>query len=168
MLPVQTWRTETWCEETVKVMTFGTAEQVAIYILLFFTAIFALTETVALLGALAFGLKTLNQKIDVALDAVRPILDKSTEVLGTVQRVTMNVGERADTILNQGEELTEKLSKKVDHTSSIVEKTVTTPLINLSSVMAGVSRGFSVLSRGSHTNGSDTGKSSANGTKNRH
>ena len=128
-------------------MAFGTAEQVALYIFLIFVAIFAIT-TVSLLGALVFGLSKLNDKIDSTLESVRPLIAKSSDVLDTVQQVTMNVGERADSILSQGEEVTASVSRTVERTSTVVEKAVTEPLINASSFCAGVSRALRSFSRG--------------------
>jgi hypothetical protein len=54
------------------------------------------------------------------------------------------VVEKADIILTKGEALTDDLAIKVEQTSSVVQKTVTSPLINLSSLLSGLSAGFSV------------------------
>jgi hypothetical protein len=142
-------------------MTLDTAAQVVLYIDLFFVAMISLV-VVGLLAGLVIGLNKLNEKIDLALEQARPVIAKTTDVLDTVQRVTMNVGERADQILSQGEELTAKISTKVDHTASVVEKTVTSPLINLSSVLAGVTRGFGKFNRSVHDG--DSGGTHTNGT----
>jgi hypothetical protein len=147
-------------------MTFGTAEQVALYIFLIFVAIFAIT-TVSLLAGMVIGLNKLNEKIDSTIESVRPLIAKSTDVLDTVQRVTMNVGDRADAILSQGEEMTANVARTVDRTSTVVEKAVTDPLINVSSAFAGISRGLKSFNRGArNANGSDETRSNqSNGHK---
>ena len=137
-------------------MTFGTAEQVALYIFLIFVAIFAIT-TISLLAGLVFGLTKLNQKIDTTIEQIKPLIAKSADVLDTVQRVTSNVGERADSILSQAEDTTANVSRRVDHTASVVEKAVTTPLINASSALAGLSKALNTLNRGAR-NGNGAGE----------
>ena len=128
-------------------MTQSTGETVALYIVLFFVLIFAIL-TVALLGAIAYALLKLRKQVDIALDKVDPVLTKTTDVLGTVERVTMNVGEKTDSILTRSEELTNNLAQKVEGTATVVEKTVTSPLINLASLLAGLTRIFSVMGQG--------------------
>jgi predicted PurR-regulated permease PerM len=111
-----------------------------------FVGLFAII-TVGLLGALVFALTKLQKQIDKLTGKLDPLIGKATDAVETVQRVTMSVGEKADTILTRGEALTENVSEKVEKTAGVVQTTVTTPLINLSSLLAGVSRGFSVYSR---------------------
>jgi hypothetical protein len=128
-------------------MTQSTGETVALYIVLFFVLIFAVL-TVTLLGMIAFALRKLHKQADIALDKVDPVLAKTTDVLVTVEQVTTNVGEKTDTILTRGEELANSLAQKVEGTATVVEKTVTNPLINLASLMAGLTRVFSVMGKG--------------------
>ena len=127
-------------------MEFSTAAQVALYIFLFFVAIVSFTF-IALLAGIVLGLKKLNQTLDRALDKAQPVINKTTDVLDTVQRVTMNLGEKADAIMVKGEALTDNIAHRVEETAVIVEKTVTSPLIGFSSVLAGVSRGFQTFSK---------------------
>jgi len=142
-------------------MTQSAGETVALYIVLFFVLIFAIL-TVALLGAIAYALLKLRKQVDVALDKVDPVLMKTTDVLGTVERVTMNVGEKTDSILTRGEELANNLAQKVEGTASVVEKTVTSPLINLSSLLAGLTRIFSVMGKGFTETANSNGHRSKN------
>ncbi len=128
----------------------------ASWVLVVFGAIFALT-TVGLLGALAFALSKLQQQITKLTDKVDPVIAKASSTLDSVQRVTVMVGDKADQILTRGEALTEDVSQKVENTASVVQNAVTTPLINLSSLIAGVSRGFSTW------NHPDGGAARANG-----
>jgi hypothetical protein len=146
-------------------MTLGTAEQVALYIFLVFVAVFAIT-TVALLAGLVFGLNKLNEKLDDTIDAVRPLIAKSADVLETVEKVTVNVGERADAILSHAEETAVSVARTVDRTSSVVEQAVTGPLIGAASVFAGVSRGLRAFNHRSR-NGNANNHSDVN-SKNGH
>ena len=123
-----------------------------------FVALFALI-TVGLLGALVFALMKLQKQVDTLTGELDPVIGKASDTLDTVQRVTQNVGEKADTILTRGEALTENVSSKVENTAGMVQKTVTTPLIGLSSLIAGVSKGFSVYARSA---GRPKGDGSAN------
>lgn len=139
-------------------MSFSTAATVSLLIATIFVLIFGLI-TVALLGAIALGLKELNKRLDKAIDAAQPVLNKSTDVLDTVQRITMNVGEKADAILSQGETLSEKLASQAERTASVVEQAVTSPLINLASLFAGVTRGVHAFTKNTTGNkGHDNGR----------
>ena len=127
-------------------MTLDTAATVSLYIVLVFAVIFALL-TVGLLEVIAFGLKSLEAKVDTALEEVKPVLSKTTETLDVVQRVTSNIGDRADAILERSETATENVAQKVEATASVVQKAVSTPLINISSLIGGLTEGIASLNR---------------------
>jgi uncharacterized protein YoxC len=108
--------------------------------------------TVVTLGVIAFGLRLLNQQIDQALNKTDPVILKINDFLITLQRVTSNVGEKADEVLIKGEAIVEDIADKVEETATVVEKTITKPLINLSSVMAGITKGFATFTGSKHSN----------------
>ena len=116
----------------------------------FFVALFAIT-TVVLFGITAFALTKLVKLVDTLVEKIEPVLGKATDTIETVQRVTTNVGEKADVILTKGEALTDSLSVKTERTADVVQKSVTGPLISLSSLIAGISKGFSVYTHSSAT-----------------
>jgi uncharacterized protein YoxC len=126
-------------------MTISTAAVVALYIVLFFVLLFAIIA-VGCLGAIAFALLQIRRVAEQALDKADPLVMRVNETLITAQRIAMNVGEQSDTILTRGERITEDLAQKIEATSTVVEKSVTSPLINLSSLIAGVSKGVATFS----------------------
>lgn len=111
--------------------------------LFIFVGFFALI-TVGLLGAMAFALSKLVKTLDTVVSKIDPVLSKATDTIETVQRVTANVGEKADQVLTKGEALTDNISEKVERTADVVQKSVTGPLINVSSMITGISKGFAV------------------------
>jgi len=117
--------------------------------LFIFVGLFALI-TVGLLGAMAFALNKLVKLLDTVVGKIDPVLVKATDTIETVQRVTTNVGEKADQILTKGESLTDNVTDRVEKTADVVQKSVTGPLISLSSLITGVSKGFSVYSHSSN------------------
>ncbi len=131
----------------------------ASFCLVFFVTLLSIV-TVGLFVVLAIALTKMQQQVTKLTDKLEPIIVKASATLDTMQRITTNVGEKADVILTRGEELTENLSHKVENTADVVQETVTTPLINLSSLLAGVSRGFSVWGamQGFGKNGAGAGK----------
>ncbi len=131
----------------------------ASFALVFFVVLFALV-TVGLFAVLAIAITKMQQQVTKLTNKLEPVIAKVSTTLDTVQRITTNVGEKADVILTRGEALTENLSHKVENTADVVQETVTTPLINLSSLLAGISRGFSVWGsmQGIGKNGSGTRK----------
>lgn len=124
--------------------------------LIVFGGIFSII-TVALLGVMAFALTKLVKLLDTITNKLDPMIVKATDTIETVQRVTTNVGEKADHILTKGEVLTDNVSGKVEKTADVVQHAVTGPLINLSSLITGVSKGFSVYTHAS-TRGTKTYK----------
>ena len=127
--------------------------------LFIFVGLFALI-TVGLLGAMAFALMKLVSLLDTVVGKIDPVIAKATDTIETVQRVTTNVGEKADQILTKGEALTDNVTDRVERTADVVQKSVTGPLISISSLITGVSKGFSVYSRSS--NGSSKGRVKVN------
>ncbi len=117
--------------------------------LFIFVGLFALI-TVGLLGAMAFALSKLVKLLDTVVNKIDPVVSKATDAIETVQRVTANVGEKADQILTKGEVLTDNMTDRVEKTADVVQKSVTGPLINLSSLITGVSKGFSVYTHSSN------------------
>jgi hypothetical protein len=117
--------------------------------------------TVVLLGVVAVALVKLNSKLETITNMAEPVVNKASDTLDSVQRVTASVGEKADVILTRGVALTDSVSGNVEKTAAVVQQTVTTPLIKLSSVIAGVSKGMSFYvgtSRGNGRNDSSDSK----------
>ncbi len=119
--------------------------------LIFFGGLFSIIA-VSLLGVMAFALTKLVTLLDTITNKMDPVIVKATDTIETVQRVTANVGEKADQILTRGEVLTDTVSSRVETTAGVVQKAVTGPLINLSSLIMGVSKGVEVYTR-SNSNG---------------
>ena len=122
-------------------------------ICLFITVAVTQLIVVVLLAIAAISLLKLNQKLERITDMAEPVVNKASDTLDSVQRVTSNVGEKADQILTRGVALTENVSGNVEKTATVVHQTVTTPLIKLSSVIAGVSKGMSVYTGRDQSNG---------------
>ena len=128
-----------------------------------FVIIFALIA-VALLAALAIALRKISEQVEKLTEMAEPAIAKASNTLDTVQRVTMTVGEKADAILSRSETMTDNVSDRVERTASVVQHAVTTPLVNLSSWLAGVSKGFSVYGgtvsgkQNGHARSTDTSK----------
>lgn len=117
--------------------------------LFIFVGLFALI-TVGLLGAMAFALNKLVKVLDTVVGKIDPVIAKATDTIETVQRVTTNIGEKADHILTKGEALTDDVTGRVERTAGTVQKSVTEPLIKISSLITGVSKGISVYAGSSN------------------
>ena len=128
----------------------------ASFFLIFFVVLFALISVV-LLGVTAFALTKVTKFLDMATEKLEPIVVKTSDTLDTVQRITMTVGEKTDHILTRSETLTDNVSDRVEKTANVVQSAVTRPLINLSSLITGVSKGVSVWSHAAK-NGATNGK----------
>jgi len=122
--------------------------------LLIFGGLFSLV-TVGLLGAIALAISKLVSLLEKGLDKVDPVIAKTTNAIDTVQRVTTNIGVKADQVLVKGETLTDDVSGRVEKTAGVVQSAVIGPLINVSSIINGISKGFQVYTHpgtGAHAN----------------
>ncbi len=120
--------------------------------LLIFGGLFSLI-TVALFGAIAFALNKLVSLLATVTDKLDPLIGKASNAVDTVTRVTTNVGAKADQVLVKGEALTDDVSGRVEQTAGVVQSAVIGPLINISSLINGVTKGFSVYARPGSGNG---------------
>lgn len=111
--------------------------------LIFFGGLFSIIA-VSLLGVMAFALTKLVKLLDTITNKLDPVIVKATDTIETVQRVTASVGEKADHILSRGETMTDSVSDRVEKTAGVVQQAVTGPLINLSSLISGVTKGVEV------------------------
>lgn len=120
--------------------------------LLIFGGLFSLI-TVVLFGAIAFALNKLVSLLATMTNKLDPLIGKATDAVETVQRVTTNVGAKVDQVLVKGEALTDDVSGRVEKTAGVVQSAVIGPLINISSLINGVSKGFAVYAHSSTENG---------------
>ncbi len=122
--------------------------------LLIFGGLFSLV-TVGLLGAIAFALSKLVALLDKVTNKMDPVIVKATDAIETVQRVTTSVGAKADQVLIKGEALTDDVSGRVEKTAGVVQSAVIGPLINISSLVNGISKGFQVYTHPGTEHGAD-------------
>lgn len=111
--------------------------------LLIFGGLFSLV-TVAFLGVIAFAASKMVGLLDKVTREMEPVILKTTNAIDTVQRVTTNIGVRADQVLVKGEALTDDVSGRVEKTAGVVQSAVVGPLISISSLITGISKGFQV------------------------
>lgn len=86
-----------------------------------------------------FKLIQVLKKVEAALD---PLAGKGLEVMDNVDQTLVTLRGKAEAMMDAGEKAVESVAAKVDTTSSLVEGAVARPAISLSSIMAGVNRGF--------------------------
>ena len=118
-----------------------------------------------LLGAMAFALTKLVKLLDTLTNKLDPVIVKATDTIETVQRVTTNVGEKADQILDQGRGADGQCLRQGGEDGGCRAAAVTGPLINLSSLITGVSKGFSVYTHSSTEGGKVSKDNSARQNK---
>lgn len=132
--------------------------------LLIFGGLFSLI-TVALFGAIAFALNKLVSLLATMTDKLDPLIGKASNAVDTVTRVTTNVGAKADQVLVKGEALTDDVSGRVEKTAGVVQSAVIGPLINVSSLINGVTKGFAVYAHPGSGNSADVGTQEQNAKK---
>jgi predicted PurR-regulated permease PerM len=128
-------------------MALNGAASIAVIIFVF---LFGLI-TVTLLGVVAYSLLKMQQQVDRLTTLAEPLSNKASTTLDEVQRVTVSVGDRADTILERSEHLTDHVATKIEQTSTIIQSSVTSPLIKVSSLVNGIIAALSSYQRSSAT-----------------
>jgi hypothetical protein len=115
---------------------------VAGWIIAISVSIIALVMTFGLVAAVITMKKLVNKLIAVA----DPAMKRAEATINTVGGIAETVRFRTDEITHTVEETVEDVSRKVRSTTTVIEDAVTPPLINVASVLAGVSRGLQVWS----------------------
>jgi predicted PurR-regulated permease PerM len=117
--------------------------QLGPYASTFLVVFYVLTSLilVVLLGAAVFLVLKLNALLEKYERKIDPLLAKADIVLTVTTEKVNSIGTKAEEILNQGEELTEMVHTRVDTTTSVVQRTVFTPLISVNSLLAGIKQG---------------------------
>lgn len=122
------------------------------------SVIFCMLFSLGVLIFIARALQALNTRLTDITAKVEPLLIKADDILTVTGEKIHSIGDKAEGILAQGEEVAETVHEKVDRTATTVQRAVHAPLINLNSLAAGLSQGmatFGVLQRHG-TNGNDT------------
>lgn len=116
--------------------------------------VIAICQGLAILGLLAligtiiwFGVKLSKQ--------VQPAMSEVKRTIENVNRVAVTVGSRVEDIASTGDHMVHDVSKKVEHTASMLQEMIESPLVKLASATAGISKGFEAWSRGSKAKGGD-------------
>jgi len=104
-------------------------------------AVIVLINSVFIAG-IAVVLFMLNQKLEQLTEAAHPLIDKANAVLEKVETITAQAGEKVNVVLDQTGQFVEKVTQKVETTTSLAEETIAQPLIEAASLMAGLSRGW--------------------------
>lgn len=112
-------------------------------LLVIFTGIIAISSLVLLGGIafLAFAVRNLVNR------SVQPAICEATETIRNVNGFVERVEQKAECILDISEETARRVSGSVVSTTDMVQHTVAQPIINLASLMAGISKAISTLRR---------------------
>lgn len=105
-------------------------------LLAIFVGVIALSNLVLLLG-LAYLAITVKRLIDTS---VKPAVSEAQCAIRDVNTIIDKVEGTTEQILNIGEETARKVSGTVVATTDVVQDTITSPLISISSLMAGISK----------------------------
>jgi uncharacterized protein YoxC len=114
--------------------------------------VIAVVMTVGLTAAVVMVRKSVNKLIETA----NPAIKRAEATLTAVGDIAENVRVRTDEIGQTVEETVEDVSRKVRSTTSVIEDSVRPPLVNVASVLAGLSKGLQVWSdmkRGGNSHG---------------
>ena len=108
-----------------------------------FVGIIAFSNLILLVGLayLAFAVKKLLD------NSVQPVLKEAKSTINNVNTLVDKVENKTERILEISEDTARKVSGRVVATTDIVQDTITSPLINISSIVAGINRAFTILRR---------------------
>ena len=114
-------------------------------LLTIFVGIIAFSNLVLLVGLayLAFAVRGLVNK------QVQPAVHEVTSTLKDVHEFIDRVEDRAEEVMSIGEDTARKVSGKVVATSDVIQHAVSEPLINFTSIVAGIARAVSAYRQAS-------------------
>lgn len=115
----------------------------SVLLIAIFTGVIALSNVILLIG-LAYMAVTVTK---ILRKSVRPAIAEVTHTIRNVNDIVERVEQKAETILDISEQTARRVSGSVVATTEMVEHTVTEPLINLSSIVAGINKAVSTLRR---------------------
>jgi len=76
-----------------------------------------------------------------------PAMDEARRTLENVNRIATNVGVRVEDISRTAEDVTRNVAHRVDTTTSLLQEAFSKPVIQVTSLAVGISKGLSVWSR---------------------
>jgi phage-related protein len=89
----------------------------------------------------AFKMKGIVQK---TTNKAQPVIAKAEDAIGAVNGMVHNVQSRVERVASTAEDTVEAVSRKVKGTTEVVTQTAASPLITVSSVITGLSRGLEI------------------------
>ncbi|MHB0912960.1 MAG: hypothetical protein ACYC2Y_05900 [Armatimonadota bacterium] len=112
--------------------------ETSVLLIAIFTGIIALANLLLLAGLafLAFAVKKLIDQ------AVMPAVKEAKETVENLNEMVERVEQKAERIMDIGEETARRVGNRVVATSDVVQETVASPLINISSFITGIQRGI--------------------------
>ncbi|MDO8684620.1 MAG: hypothetical protein Q7N50_14230 [Armatimonadota bacterium] len=119
------------------------------------TAISVLVIAVALTFGITAAVLMIRGYVNRLLNAVDPAMKRAEAALEKVNGIAETVRTRTEEIAHTVEDTVEDVSGKVKSTTSMLEDAVRPPLVNVASVLAGVSKGLQVWSELSKEKGGD-------------
>lgn len=108
-----------------------------------FLGIIALTCVIMLTG---IGLLALTIR-NLIVKHVNPVVDEVKSTAENVNSIVKNVDKKADSILTVVEDTAKNVSGKVVSTTDIAHNLINSPLINLTSAMAGIAKAVETMKK---------------------
>ena len=103
--------------------------------------------TVAVAIALTLFALRLRKSVTTMTNRVQPLIAQATETVKIVNGVAQSVKDHAEAIMDKAEKTVDNVAQKIKTTTSIIQESISPPIITIASFMTGVSRGLEVLSQ---------------------
>jgi hypothetical protein len=110
------------------------------------TAISVLVIAVVMTVGLTAAVVIIRKSINRLIEAANPAIKKAEATLTAVEDIADSVRSRTYEIGQTVEDTVDDVSRKVKSTTSVLEDSVRPPLVNMASVLAGLSKGLQVWS----------------------
>lgn len=124
-------------------------------------AICMLVITVAILGtAIALLIVALAAKksINKLTSRAQPLISQATETVKTANSIANTVKARTEGIIGKAEDTVDDVSRRIKTTTNIIQESISPPMINIASLVTGVSRGLEVLGQSRRRGGNGHGQ----------
>lgn len=126
-------------------MERGHGMETSLLLIAIFTGVIALSNLI-LLGGLAYLAITASRLVGTE---VKPVLADVRSTLRKVNETVDEVETKTEHIMGIGEDTARKVSGRVVATTDVIQDAIIAPLVNISSILTGISRAIETLRRSS-------------------
>ncbi|MBI2843841.1 MAG: hypothetical protein HYX78_10615 [Armatimonadetes bacterium] len=133
------------------------SEQVSLAIIAICMIVIALAIVVTAAALTVLALR-IRKSVVTITNRTQPLISQATDTVKVANDAVNTVKARTDEIMTTAEDTVQDVSRRVKTMSNIVQESISPPIINVASVVTGVSKGLEVLAQMRRRGGNGHGR----------